>query len=95
MRMNLACGILFDQALGDAEFGRVDKVVGGVDPENRRGDCAKFRFRIVISGSVHVIQKVVGVGVRNHRVKRVVDVGLGLRAGGRNSFASAAELSRR
>ena len=38
MQDELGVGHRRDHLFGDAQFGRVDEVVGGVDPEDRRGD---------------------------------------------------------
>lgn len=38
---------VLDRRFQDAEFGRIDKVVGEVDGEQRRLDSRKFRMGIV------------------------------------------------
>jgi hypothetical protein len=65
-----------------AEFGRVDEVVGGVDPKDRSGDGGEFGRGVVVAGGVDVVEEVVGIRVGVAGGDAVVDVGLDLGAGG-------------
>ena len=59
----LRVGHAGDHLFGDAELGRVDEVVGGVDPEDGRGDGGELGLGVVVARGVDVVEEVVGVGV--------------------------------
>src|SRR5262249_12876395 len=48
-------------ALGDAQFWRIDEVVGRVHPHNPCGDFLELWRRIIVARSVHLIEEVVRV----------------------------------
>ena len=53
---------LLDEFFGDAELGRVNEVVGGVDVHDRNGDAVEVRARVVVArGVTSVVDEVVGV----------------------------------
>ena len=93
-----------DQFFGDAELGRVDEIVGGVDPEDRSGDGGELRLGVVVARGVDVVEEVVGVGVSGEAGKSSIGISLGLgargevllhlersRAGDRDQIVGAAE----
>ena len=58
---------LRDDFFGDAQLGRIDEVVGGVDPEDRGGDGGELGRGVVVARGVDVVEEVVGVGVGDGR----------------------------
>ena len=59
-------GHAFHFALGNAEFGRVDEIVGGINPQHRHGDFFQQRRGVVVARTVVPIQRIVGVVVARH-----------------------------
>src|SRR6185437_9770866 len=57
------------ELFGDAELGRIDVVVGGVDVHDRDGDAAEVGLGVVVPRGVHVIDHVVRVDVRGGAVE--------------------------
>src|SRR6185437_11487292 len=70
------------ELFGDAELGRIDVVVGGVDVHDGDGDAAEVGLGVVVPRGVHVIDHVVRVDVRGGALEVVVDVLLGGGASG-------------
>jgi len=67
-----------DQLLRDLQFWRIDEVVGRVDPKDRGRDGAEFRLRVIVAGSVEIIEKVIGIGTLYCGIDRGIYVILGL-----------------
>lgn len=62
-------------AFGDLQFRRIDKVVGRIDPHHRRGDLVQARQRIIGSRGVELLDGVVGVTQGDVLVDAFADFG--------------------
>src|SRR5262249_15008517 len=50
-----------DLVFKDPELGRIDEVIGTIDREKRRANLFQLRPRVIVVGSLHLVQPVIGV----------------------------------
>ncbi len=70
-----------DHLLGEAEFGGVDEVVGGVDPHHVGGDLLQLGRGIVVARGIELVELVVGIRVLDPVVNPLGQPGVGGVAG--------------
>jgi hypothetical protein len=66
--------------LGNCELGRVDEIIGRVDPKDRNRDARELRGGIVAPAGIQIIKAVVGVDRVDSLLKILIGVALGLQA---------------